>query len=63
MLKFGVRAVSIRTQVDTTALIHLAELVDRGALKALIAREYPLEQTRDAYTYFEAGIIRKGRFV
>ena len=53
MLKFGVRAVYIKTQVNTTSLIHLAELVDKGALKAQIAREFPLEQTRDVYTYFE----------
>ena len=53
MLKFGVRAVSIRTQVNTAALDHLAQLVDKGALKTQIARGYPLEQTREAYTFFE----------
>ena len=53
MLKFGVRAVYITTQVNTSSLNHIAELVDKGAIKTQIAREFPLEQTRDAYTYFE----------
>ena len=53
ILKFGARAVYVSTQVNTASLIHIAELVDKGALKTQIAREYPLEQTRDAFTYFE----------
>jgi len=53
MLKFGARAVYVRTQVSTASLMHLAGLVDKGAIKSRIAREYPLEQTREAYTYFE----------
>lgn len=51
--KFGARSVTITTQVNSASLNHLAELVDKGALKAQLDREYPLEQARDAYTYFE----------
>jgi alcohol dehydrogenase len=53
MSKFGVRSVAITAQLNTATFNHLAELVDKGALKAKIDREYPLEQTREAYTYFE----------
>ena len=53
MSKFGVMSVFVLTQVDSQSLNQLAELVDKGALKPQIDREYPLEQAREAYTYFE----------
>ena len=51
--KFGARTVYVTTQVNSASLGRLAELVDRGALKSLISREYPMEQARQAYAYFE----------
>ena len=51
--KFGTRSVTVTTQINSASLSHLAELVDKGALKTQIGREYQLEQTREAYTYFE----------
>lgn len=51
--KFGARTVYVTTQVNSASLRHLAELVDRGALKSRISREYPIEQAREAYAYFE----------
>jgi alcohol dehydrogenase len=53
MSKFGVRSVFVYTQVNSASLNHLAELVDKGALKVNVDREYRLEQTREAYAYFE----------
>lgn len=51
--KFGANSVYVSAQVNTKSLDHLAWLVDKGALKTQVAREFPLERTRDAYTYFE----------
>ncbi|MDA4122030.1 MAG: NADP-dependent oxidoreductase [Thaumarchaeota archaeon] len=51
--KFGARTVTVATKVDSNSLGHLAELVDRGSLKAHVGREYPIGQTRAAFTYFE----------
>jgi NADPH:quinone reductase-like Zn-dependent oxidoreductase len=51
--KFDARSVTVSTQVNSTSLNHLAELVGKSALKAQIGQEYQLEQTREAYTYFE----------
>jgi alcohol dehydrogenase len=53
MSRFGVRSVAVSAQVNTASLNRLAQLVDKGALKAEVGREYPLEETREAYTYFE----------
>jgi NADPH:quinone reductase-like Zn-dependent oxidoreductase len=40
-------------QVDSASLQNLAELVDKGALKPQIHREFPLEQPREACAYLE----------
>ena len=53
MSKFGARSVSVSAQVNTASLNHLAELVNKGAFRAQVDREFPLEQTREAYAYFE----------
>lgn len=53
MSKFGVGSVYVTTQVDSASLNRLAELVDKGVLKPQIDREYPLEQAREAFSYFE----------
>jgi alcohol dehydrogenase len=51
--KFDARTVYVTSLVNSASLRHLAELVDRDALKSRIGREYPIEQTREAYAYFE----------
>jgi alcohol dehydrogenase len=53
MSKFGVTSVFVIAQVDSASLNNLAKLVDEGALKPQIDREFSLEQARDACTYFE----------
>ncbi len=53
--KFGVRSVYVSAQLNTPALNHLASLVDKGALRSKIDREFPLDQTREAYAHFENG--------
>jgi NADPH:quinone reductase-like Zn-dependent oxidoreductase len=51
--KFGTRTVFVTTHVDSASLRRMVELVDRGALKSRLSREYPIEQTREAYEYLE----------
>jgi NADPH:quinone reductase-like Zn-dependent oxidoreductase len=53
MSKFGVTSVYVLTRVDSASLNKLAELVDKGALRPQIDREFPLEQAREACAYFE----------
>jgi NADPH:quinone reductase-like Zn-dependent oxidoreductase len=53
MTKFGAGSVYVSAQLNTTAFNHLAELVDRGALKTQIGGVYPLERAREAFTFFE----------
>ena len=53
MSKFGVTSAFVYTQVDSASLDHLAQLVDKKVLKPQIDREFPLEQEREAFAYFE----------
>ena len=53
MSKFGVVSDFFIAQVDFVSLQSLAELVDKGALKSQIDREFPLEQAREACAYVE----------
>jgi len=51
--KSGTRTVYVTTHVDSAPLRRMVELVDGGVLKPQLSREYPIEQTREAYAYFE----------
>jgi alcohol dehydrogenase len=53
MSKFGARSDFFITQIDSASLQSLAELVDKGALRPQIDREFPLEQAREACAYVE----------
>jgi len=55
MSKFGASSVYVSAKVNTTSLNHLAELVERGALRTQIGGEYPLERAREAFVFFEQG--------
>jgi NADPH:quinone reductase-like Zn-dependent oxidoreductase len=51
--KFNARSVYLTTNVNRASLSHLSELVDRDVVRPQIDSEFPLEKTREAYTYFE----------
>jgi alcohol dehydrogenase len=53
MSKFGAASDFFIAQVDSASLRNLTELVDKGALKPQIDREFPLEQAREACVYVE----------
>jgi alcohol dehydrogenase len=55
MSKFDVRSVGMFTQVSRELLSILSELIDKGVVTIHIDKEFPLEKTREAYTYFENG--------
>ena len=55
------RGVRFRSVVRTPSRAHLdrlAELVDRGALRPVIAESFPLERTADAHRLSETGHVR-----
>jgi NADPH:quinone reductase-like Zn-dependent oxidoreductase len=53
MKEFGVEAFFQFTQATTERLTRLAELVDRGALKAHVDKTFPLQQASAAMQYLE----------
>jgi NADPH:quinone reductase-like Zn-dependent oxidoreductase len=53
MKQFGITVISQKTQVSTTGLNKLSELVDRGVIKVHIEKSFPLEQAREALAYLE----------
>lgn len=55
--QYGVRVISQQTRITTEALDKLRELVESGAVKAHIGREYPLDQIAEAFRAFESGTV------
>jgi NADPH:quinone reductase-like Zn-dependent oxidoreductase len=53
MSKYSVRSTYLSTQVNSASLTHLSQLVDKDVIKPQIDKEFPLDKTREAYTYFE----------
>lgn len=49
----GVKASSQMTEVSTQQLTELAQLVDNGKLKEQIEKTFPLDQSKEAFVYFE----------
>lgn len=57
VLADGGRYVSVRSGTDERPadLVHIAGLLEQGAIRPVIDRSYPLEQIREAHRYVEAG--------
>lgn len=55
MEKYGVNAIGQFTKVNTERLSKLAELADKGAIKAHIDKIFPLEQAGEALTHLQKG--------
>ncbi len=51
--KFGVIAIGQATKNNTQHLSRLAELVDSGKIKVTVDKTFPLDQVKEAFSYFE----------
>lgn len=58
LLPFGRRFDWAFVKPDGTALEHFRQLAERGALKPVIDRVFPLEEVVDAHVHFEKGSLR-----
>jgi NADPH:quinone reductase-like Zn-dependent oxidoreductase len=56
--RYGVKTEGTAAAATAAVLAELAELIDQGQLEVPIARVYPLEQVREAYTELEQGHVR-----
>lgn len=55
MNQYGVKAIGQFTKVTTERLAKIAELVDKGAIKILIDKTFPLGEAREALSYLQKG--------
>ncbi len=53
--EYGVVVFGQNTQTNSKNLSRLAELVDKGVIKPLVDKVFPLDQTRQAFEYAETG--------
>lgn len=51
--KHGARAVHQQSHTDTASLTRVAELADSGVIKAVVDRQFPLDQAAEAFRYAE----------
>ena len=56
--KHKVEATMMQMKASTENLKQLAELIDAGKLKTIVAKTYPLAQARDAWTEIMSGHAR-----
>jgi len=55
MEKFGVMALHQSTEVNSASLNRLRDVVDAGAIKPQVDREFALDEVKEAYGYLETG--------
>ncbi len=53
--QYGVKALAQGTDVNTQRLARLAGIIDNGAVKVHIDKEFPLEQANEAFAHLEKG--------
>lgn len=53
--KYNVESIMINAKVNTESLNSLTKLLDTGAIKPQVDKEFPLDQTVDAFRYLEEG--------
>lgn len=56
--QYGVTAIAQQSSTDSASLEKLAKLVDEGVIKAQVDKEFPLEQTAEAFKHLETGHVR-----
>lgn len=56
--QYGVKAIVQGTDTNSLRLARLAELVDAGAVKVHVDKEFPLAQAREAFQLLEKGSYR-----
>lgn len=52
---YGIKTIRQQSKTDTSHLKRLSALVDQGIIKVYIDREFPLEQTREAFIHLQSG--------
>ena len=52
-IQYGVKTIGQMTKVTTVKLERLAKLVDDKVITVHIEKTFPLEQTREAFTFLE----------
>ena len=53
-----VQAMMVRMQPSTKGLAQLAELLDAGTIRTVVAKTYPLSQAQDAWKHQMSGHTR-----
>lgn len=56
--EYGIKAIGQNTDTSSKNLNRLKELVEAGVIKVVVDKVFPLEQTREAFSYFETSHSR-----